>query len=175
ISTSITSLWAERWHRLLRSTWLAFPYRTTRNVLQKALGKPTKKTAAICSAVASFAVFIVSATMHEFFLYSNLDWPIYREFYMGGQMCYFLVQAALVAFEKVVGTSLRRRLPKSFTESLFALFLQWLWVVVCAFWLFHMFLLGYTTLGVQFNNPFHFFQPYILEYVRKTPAIHPFF
>ncbi|KAI9026453.1 hypothetical protein CLU79DRAFT_741825 [Phycomyces nitens] len=175
ISTSITSLWSERWHRLLRSTWIAFPFKTTRSVLQKLMGKPTPQKNAISSALASFSVFIVSSVMHEFFLYSNLDWPVYREFYMGGQIYFFMIQATVVVFEKTIGDALGRRIPTSFTESLFGAFLKWLWVIICVFPSFHLFVLGYTTLGAQFSNPFHALQPYILDYVRKTPEIHPFF
>lgn len=175
LSTSLDDLWSHRWHQLFKSTWLAFPFRPVRILTVRFLAKKVKNPKSIAFLLASISVFVASAFMHEYVIAANMGWPIYNRFFKGEQCVFFIGHGLGVFFEHVVQSTVARKLPKQFKESMWCSLLLRIWTIGFGYFTFYYIMNGFLTWGFHYDNPLKVIQPIILEHVRARPALLPYF
>ncbi|GAA5803980.1 hypothetical protein HPULCUR_009465 [Helicostylum pulchrum] len=174
ISSSLDNLWSFRWHQLFKSTWLAFPFRPVRILTDRLLTKKVKNSKSIAFVLASVAVFVASALMHEYVIAANMGWPIYSRFYMGEQVIFFVGHGLGAMVENMIKMSVAKKLPKSFTESVWCKALQHIWVIVFGYLSFIYIMRGFMTWGFHHDTPLTFTRPWLNELIRSNPALLPY-
>ncbi|KAI9318710.1 hypothetical protein BX666DRAFT_1535016 [Dichotomocladium elegans] len=173
MATSLDDLWSYRWHQMLRSSWVAFGYRPTRYVTQRILPKSIKNPVQISHVIGSLAVFVVSGGMHEYMIYCNVGWPIYRRFFMGQQMAFFFIHGFGMTIERVFREPLGQLLSKK-CHPVLVRCLQHIWVISWVYYTFPYFMNGNGYWGMWHGNPFQFTNPYVTEVLRAFPTLRPF-
>lgn len=174
LSTSLDDLWSHRWHQLLRTSWVAFAFRPTRHIAQRLLVKRLKNPMPVVLLLSALSVFAISGLMHEYIIYCNVGWSVYRRFFLGQQLYFFFIHGLGVVFERVIKQFSKRILPSSYRNSFFIECVQRLWVLGFGFYTFPAFLDGFSYWGVWHDNPLTYVQPYILRALRAVPEARPF-
>ncbi|KAI9320488.1 hypothetical protein BX666DRAFT_2024142 [Dichotomocladium elegans] len=173
MATSLDDLWSYRWHQLLRSSWVAFGYRPIRYITQHILPKSIKNPVPISLVTGSLAVFVVSGGMHEYMIYCNVGWSIYRRFFMGQQLAFFFIHGFGMTVERLVRKPLGQLLSKK-DHPVLVRCLQHIWVVSWAYCTFPLFMNGFGYWGLWHGNPFQLTNPYVMEILHTYPALRPF-
>ncbi|KAG0164300.1 hypothetical protein DFQ28_010539 [Apophysomyces sp. BC1034] len=175
VASSLDEIWSHRWHQLLRSTWLALPFRPVLLLGQRWLTKKTRNPLPLALMMASLSVFVVSGLMHEYLIASNLGWTVYSRFFVGQQQLFFSMHGVGVLLEKVIYRASRRTFPPSYLDGVFVTqVVQRLWVVSIAFYFFPQFLRGFVHWGVHLDNPFQVLRPFVLEALHQVPHARDF-
>lgn len=174
IASSLDELWSDRWHQLLRSSWVAFAFRPTRFVAQRALAKHIKDPMPIVLLLSVASVFAISGLMHEYIIYANVGWSVYRRFFVGQQFCFFYAHGLATVFERVFRKVAKRVLPPALYNSIFARLVQHAWVVLFAYYTFPTFLDGFAYWGLWLDNPFQNTKPYVWQFLRTIPEARAF-
>lgn len=113
LADSLSDFWSCRWHQLMKSTWVAFPYRPTYRFMDRALTKYTTHHATIARAFGVLSVFAASGLMHEFTVLAFSGWTLYTTTFVGQQTLFFLANGlAMIVDQSVLITlpSVCRRL-----------------------------------------------------------------
>ncbi|KAF7727193.1 hypothetical protein EC973_007891 [Apophysomyces ossiformis] len=169
VSNSLDELWSRRWHQLLRSTWLAMPFRPVRLLGQRWLAKKTRNPLPLAVMMASLSVFAISGLMHEYLILCNVGWTMYSGFFIGQQQLFFSIHGMCVAIEKIIYKASRRTFPLSYLHGVFVTqVLQRLWVVAIGYYLFPQFLTGFVHWGVHLDNPFQVWRPFVLDALHQV-------
>ncbi|KAI8993459.1 hypothetical protein BDB01DRAFT_754658 [Pilobolus umbonatus] len=174
ISSSLDDLWSNRWHSLFKSTWLAFPFRPVRIYTERFLAKKTKNAKKISYLAGSLAVFAASSLMHEYIIISNVGIPVYKRLFFGEQSQFFMYHGLGVLFENLIRFCVLPYLPTKFKNSITARVICQIWVLFFCYCTFQYILNGFIMWGMQYDNPIKFLHPYVIEAVRKVPALHGF-
>ncbi|CAG8578384.1 3395_t:CDS:2, partial [Acaulospora morrowiae] len=103
-STSLTDFWSKRWHQIFREIWVSLAYRPLRSLMRNKFGP-------------SLGVFVLSGIMHEYVIWTAL-YPFWTP---GEQFLFFMLQAAGVILEKLLGQS--KLIPHNMILSC----LGWFW------------------------------------------------
>jgi hypothetical protein len=175
LSNSLDDLWSHRWHQLLKSTWLAFPFRPVRILASRFFSKYMKNPSQIAFLCASLSVFVISGLMHEYIVAASIGWPVYSRHFMGEQQYFFTINGVGVLIEGLFKRFVAQKLPKSLKESIAGTLFGHLWVIIFGYFNFYYIMHGFISWGFQYDNPFVFTKPFILNFVRETPAVQPFF
>ncbi|CEP06826.1 hypothetical protein [Parasitella parasitica] len=171
-SQSLDELWSYRWHQLFKSTWLAFPFRPVRILVERALTKRVKGVARpVAFLLASISVFAASAFMHEYVVAANVGLPIYKRVFAGEQCIFFIGHGLGVTFEHLVHILVIPRLPKSFQNSVLYNLLGRLWTLVFGYATFFYIANGFVSWGFQCDIPLAFSKPYIADFVHAHPRL----
>lgn len=171
LSSSLDELWSHRWHQLFKSTWLAFPFRPVRILVERALTKRIKHAKSIAFLLASISVFAASALMHEYVIAANMGLPIYKRVFAGEQCIFFVGHGIGVFFEHLVHMLIIPRLPKSFRESMLYEVLGHVWTATFGYLTFYWIANGFMSWGFQFDNPLTFTKPFITEFAQAHPRL----
>lgn len=171
LSYSLDDLWSHRWHQLFKSTWLAFPFRPVRILVERALTKRVKNAKAIAFLLASISVFAASALMHEYVIAANMGLPIYKRVFAGEQCIFFVGHGIGVFFEHLVHMMVIPKLPKKFKHSILYKAMGHLWTILFGYVTFYWIANGFLSWGFQFDNPLEFTKPYIVDFVQAHPRI----
>lgn len=165
ISTSLDELWSVRWHQLLRTSWVAFGFRPMRFITQRALAKTVKNPLPIALMMGAIAVFAVSGLMHEYIIYCNVGWTVYRQFFAGQQFFFFFIHGIGMASERILKQVTRgMKFPR-----ILARIVSHAWVFAWAYYTFPYFLDGFAYWHIWKDNPFEFVQPYVIDFLRAIP------
>jgi uncharacterized protein (DUF486 family) len=175
MSPSLGEVWSHRWHHLFKSSWLAFPFRPTRLLTQRLLAKHTRNYVGISILMASISVFVISGLMHEYMIFCNVGWPVYRTVFAGQQVFFFTMHGIGVIFEGLVQSVAKRVLPPSVYNSAAVRVLQHVWVLAFGVAFFTYFMEGFAYWGVYNGHPFQFSRPVIYDFVKAHPSIQPYF
>ncbi|CAO0793366.1 unnamed protein product [Mucor circinelloides] len=171
MSYSLDELWSHRWHQLFKSTWLAFPFRPVRILVERALNKRVKHARSIAFLLASISVFAASALMHEYVIAANIGLPIYKRVFAGEQCIFFVGHGIGVFFEHLVHMLIIPKLPKSFKESMLYEILGHVWTATFGYLTFYWIANGFMSWGFQFDNPLTFTKPYIVNFAQAHPRL----
>lgn len=165
ISTSLDELWSVRWHQLLRTSWVAFGFRPMRFITQRALAKTVKNPLPIALMMGAIAVFAVSGLMHEYIIYCNVGWTVYRQFFAGQQFFFFFIHGIGMASERIL-----KKVTRGMTfPRILARIVSHAWVFAWAYYTFPYFLDGFAYWHIWNDNPFEFVQPYVIDMLRTMP------
>lgn len=174
LSTTLDDLWSTRWHQLFKSTWLAFPFRPVRILTIRLLTKRVKNPKAIGFIIASIAVFVASAGMHEYVIAANMGLPIYNRVFKGEQFIFFFSHGLGVFIEHVIELIVAPKLSKEFKDSMVCYLIKRAWTITFGYYTFYYIFNGFISWGFQFDSPFTFTQPWILDQVRAYPILRDF-
>ncbi|KAI7848839.1 hypothetical protein BDC45DRAFT_522089 [Circinella umbellata] len=169
-SNSLEQFWSDRWHQFLHTSCVAFGFRPTRYITQRALDKMTIKTPLPISMLfGTLSVFVMSGMMHEYIVYSNIGWSSYK-FFIGQQMFFFSMHGLAVVFERLIGAIAPEYLSASIRESFFVKHvLQRVWGVTFMYLLLRYFVNGFAYWGLWADFPFMFTKPYVLQFFHSIP------
>ncbi|KAI8640289.1 hypothetical protein BD408DRAFT_390894 [Parasitella parasitica] len=170
-SQSLDELWSLRWHQFFKSTWLAFPFRPVRVLVERALTKRVRNAKAVAFLLASISVFAASAFMHEYVIAANVGLPIYKRVFAGEQCIFFIGHGLGVFFEHVVQMMVIAKLPKSFQNSALHGALGRLWTLAFGYATFYYIANGFVSWGFQCDIPLAFSKPYIADFVQSHPRL----
>jgi hypothetical protein len=106
LADSLTDFWSCRWHQLMKSTWVAFPYRPTYRFADRALTKYTTYHAIIARALGVLSVFAASGLMHEYVVLTFSGWTRYTSSFVGQQVSFFLLNGLAMMVDQSVLTAL---------------------------------------------------------------------
>ncbi|KAI8334957.1 hypothetical protein BC941DRAFT_430780 [Chlamydoabsidia padenii] len=161
LSSSITDFWSNRWHQLMKSTWISFPFRPTRLIVDRALAKYTIFHAQIAYALAYMSVFLFSGLTHEFIVLSFTGWSVYYERYAGEHCVFFLLHALAMLLDPFLD-----RYP----------IVQRMWAFVFFYVTLHLYFNSFFNAGVMdgtLSPPYT--NQFIYDFVKTHPAIQPYF
>ncbi|CAO3616629.1 unnamed protein product [Cunninghamella echinulata] len=174
-SSSLDQLWSVKWHALFKSTWLPFPFRPVRDITQRLLVKSTKHYVDISIYMATISVFAMSGFMHEYMIFCNIGWPVYRQLFIGKQTVFFVLHGCGVVFEKIVKSLSQRYLPSHIYDSFPVRILKSIWLMMFGAVFFSIFFEGFLYWGVINQHPLQFSKPYIHTFVKTHPQLLPYF
>lgn len=169
MALSLDELWSQRWHQLLRSSWVAFAFRPTRFVTQRLLTKRLKNPMPIVLLLSALSVFAISGMMHEYIIYCNVGWSIFSRFFIGQQLIFFYIHGLAMVFERIVKKIAQKTLPPAVLDSFVVTLMRRVWVFGYAYYTFPLFLDGFAYWGIWHDNPFNVAQPYVLRFLRAIP------
>ncbi|RCH89509.1 hypothetical protein CU097_006804 [Rhizopus azygosporus] len=170
---SLNEFWSQRWHQVFKQTWLAIPFRPVRILSARGLSSIMKNPKSISFMLAFISVFVISALMHEYAIAANHGLSIYRRFFMGEQLLFFMAHALGVLIEQTMqATVVKRWLIKS---TIAHKLIGHIWTVTFGYFTFYYIMNGFISSEFYAENPIRFLNPYILRIVRETPALRPYF
>ncbi|KAI9276887.1 hypothetical protein BDA99DRAFT_567782 [Phascolomyces articulosus] len=169
LSTSLEELWSVRWHQLFHTSWVAFGFRPARYITQRALAKTVKNTLPISLLAGTLAVFFVSGLTHEYMVYANNGWSVYKRLFIGQQVLFFFTHGLGMSFERIVKKFAKAYLPPSLLESILVRhIISRIWVFSFAYLTFPFFMDGFAYGQLWFDNPLSFSRPYVFEFFRSV-------
>lgn len=175
LASSLDDLWSVRWHRLFKSTWIAFPFRPTYILTERFFTKKVKNPKAIAFALGSISVFVASGFMHEYMVACNIGWPIYRRFFMGQQVFFFGIHGVGVFVEHLLQKLVKPRLSKELTQIVNNPILRFIVMSIFGYFTFYYFINGFIEWGFHLDNPITFSKPYMVQFAKAHPPLISYF
>lgn len=176
LSSTLTDLWSVRWHRLFKSTWIAFPFRPVYIMSERYLTKKVNNPKSIAFTLASIAVFFASGFLHEYMVACNVGWPLYRRFFMGQETIFFVVHGCGVLIERAFQATIAARLPSKLKDSaVLCRMVKFVWVSMFGYFTFYYFINGFLQWGFHLDNPVIFTQPYMIQFAKAHPLLLSYF
>lgn len=164
---SLEEVWSHRWHRNMRSAWVASAFKPVYFLVDK--WSNNKQMAA---GLASLAVFFVSGLTHEYSILCGTGWDYYKDHFLGHQTIFFCLNGLFVVIEKTVGSVYKKVLPKSILDSYIVRLLLHVYVLGTAALLFPYFINGFTHLGLwNLNQLSTFIEPAVRQYLSANPVL----
>ncbi|CEI96799.1 hypothetical protein RMCBS344292_10952 [Rhizopus microsporus] len=166
---SLNEFWSQRWHQVFKQTWLAIPFRPVRVLSARGLSNIMKNPKSISFMLAFISVFVISALMHEYAIAANHGLSIYRRFFMGEQLLFFMAHALGVLIEQTMQATVVKRW---FIKSTIAhKLIGHIWTVTFGYFTFYYIMNGFTSSEFYAENPIRFLNPYILRIILATPLL----